>query len=179
LDAIFAIELATETKEGFSEVEGKRRLVSSEVPNTTVRFLGASKPAVVWRASGDITIYGVLELSASGSTPGQGGWSGGRGGNNTSHPTKGQGPGGGGFLADPTNTRGGGAGHSTPGAAGTNGIAGGKMYGNSYLQPLMGGSGGGGGNAAGSGFGSDGGGGGALPAYTPWHPPRVEFSEIA
>lgn len=136
---------------------------------TTVRLRTRTLPegrAVVWLVSGAVVIAGTLDLSGdnghdwnqptSPAAAGAGGYNGGTGGGVGVNPTTGNGPGGGnvganhggnaGFVVVP-------AGFGPPGA----------IYGNLYLQPLLGGSGGGGGRvlnttpAAGGG-----GGGGAL-----------------
>jgi len=123
--------------------------------------------AVVWLASGDVTIAGTLDLSGSmgaawnGSRvpaePGPGGYAGGVGGSISSPPTAGAGPGGGAAPA-----------HGCAGAYGVSFVVpqngcNSLAYGNPLLVPLRGGSGGGGGVANANNGGSGGGaGGGAL-----------------
>lgn len=134
------------------------------------QFMG-SKP-VVWLASGDVTIEGILDLkgnkghsnTASVVGPaisGAGGFVGGRGARRPFAAHAGNGPGGG---KNPVNSNrsGGGGGYVTNGGNGGNSGsgAGGSKYGNGFLLPLWGGSGGGGGGDAGGGHGGGGGGGG-------------------
>jgi hypothetical protein len=143
----------------------------------TVRMLGSHlnmKP-VFWLASGAVQIAGTINLdgengqngqdyinsgSRFSSVPGPGGFGGGVGAYENVSAQRGNGPGGGGLSSRSDSYDGGGAGHATTGASGTNN--GGAPYGNDFLLPLVGGSGGGGyGHANGKG-GGGGAGGGAL-----------------
>lgn len=136
----------------------------------TLRFpaetLGV-KP-IIWLASGEVRIEGILDLdggpghSVAGPrippSAGAGGYQGGLGGTDTEAVQPGRGPGG-------APQAGGGAGYSSLGG-GPSG-AGGPVYGNPFLIPLVGGSGGAGGSFApsvpGNRFGAGGGsGGGAI-----------------
>ena len=143
---------------------------------TTVRLrsgiLGEGRP-VVWLATGDVTIDGVVDLDGAPghaevavarlrAEAGAGGYNGGRGNNNITAETALVGNGqGGGRIQRARN--GGGGGYASTGSGG-GGASGGPAYGNSFLQPLLGGSGGGGGwNVSGNLLGGGGGaGGGAL-----------------
>lgn len=134
----------------------------------TVRLSAANlgvKP-VLWLASGTVEISGTLDLNgASGhsvagpvvpAVAGAGGYGGGTGATAIEGARMGSGPGGG-------RGPGGGAGYATAGT-GLN-QSGGSAYGNSYLIPMVGGSGGAGGSyfSTGNPFGAGGGaGGGAL-----------------
>ena len=133
-------------------------------PNVTVR-LGADVMGpipVVWLASGDVNIEGVVDLDGENghaiaeprviSIAGAGGFGGGLGGTEFNDPGPGLGSGGGG-VGGPEPGDGGGAGHAFDGD-GPLGFA----YGNIFLLPMTGGSGG-----AGGAFdpGLNGGGGGA------------------
>ncbi|HEY6228693.1 MAG TPA: kelch repeat-containing protein, partial [Verrucomicrobiae bacterium] len=146
-----------------------RNFTTINIPQyVTVRFIknGLNYP-VRWLATGDVTINGVIDVSGDfGSNAllpgvpaagGPGGFDGGRGAirfdaSNTRVGQPGQGPGGGAPgtspQTSPQNLRDG-----LPG-----GFAG--VYGNSFLQPLQGGSGGGGGSSGDNYNGGNGGGGG-------------------
>lgn len=134
----------------------------------TVRLLAANlgvKP-VIWLASGAVEISGTLDLNGAAghsvagpvipSVAGAGGYGGGTGATSIEGAKLGSGPGGG--LGP-----GGGAGYATAGTGPNQ--SGGNAYGNSYLIPMIGGSGGAGGSylSTGNPFGGGGGaGGGAL-----------------
>jgi hypothetical protein len=127
-------------------------------PNTRLAVVGTR--ALVVLASGEISIEGVLEVSADGSTGGPGGFGGG------ARDTVGYGPGGGGGggKSGTDSAGGGGGGNGVPGGAGGIGggagaAAAGPGTADRTLRPLYGGSGGGGGAAAGD---PGGGGGGAV-----------------
>ena len=138
------------------------------VPEGVTVRLGAdvlgTRP-VIWLATGDVEINGVLDLNGQGghdganTTPrvpaiaGAGGYSGGIGGTTVFSGSPGSGPGGGRHDTTRLGPGGGGAGHAVPGEL--NDFIGGRSYGNPFLLPLLGGSGGAGG------FLSIGGGGGA------------------
>ena len=117
---------------------------------------------VIWLATGDVTIDGILDLNGepghTNSAPpipsraGAGGYNGGLGATSFSSATPGEGPGGGQGTYN-TNS----AGH----ASNSNGAM--NVYGNVFLQPLLGGSGGGGG-ATNPGAGGGAGGGAILIA---------------
>ncbi|MCB1057696.1 MAG: hypothetical protein KDD11_19520 [Acidobacteria bacterium] len=146
-------------------------------PGVTVRLSAATlgtRP-VIWLAQGAVIISGTLDLdgeaghpsgSPSAAIAGAGGFFGGYGSTATTVATPGQGPGGG--NPSPTGqglAAGAGAGHSGQGGQGSNGALGGTVYGNAFLQPLVGGSGGAGGgpgNAPSAGGAGGGAGGGAL-----------------
>ena len=138
---------------------------------TTLRFpastLGQGRP-IVWLASGQVTIDGILDLNGatggSGVTAqlpadaGAGGFAGGTGGTSLVPPKAGSGPGGGGAEAAKS---GGGAGHLVAGNTGSAALAaGGAAYGNVFVLPALGGSGGGGGAFSSPTAGGGGGGGG-------------------
>jgi len=133
----------------------------------TVR-LGADRlgtQPVIWLATGDVVINGTLDLSGddgydSGELPrhavaGAGGFNGGLGSTSIVGATPGEGPGGGGVAE--SNGQGGGAGHTVMGMSAEG--EGGAAYGNSFLRPLIGGSGGAGGGPKTPDGGSFGGGG--------------------
>ena len=128
----------------------------------TVKFIkNPANTPVRWLATGNVTTNGTLDLqgTAGGTTPlpgneapgGPGGFSGGLGGirfdsSGSYAGTPGQGPGGG--AAGVTSDQGGAQGQFA------------SVYGNPYLQPLIGGSGGGGGASRADYDGGNGGGGG-------------------
>lgn len=141
-------------------------------------IIGINNP-VIWLASGDVAIDGILDLNgesgkgraspAEPAIPGAGGFEGGVGRSEFTAPSSGQGPGGG-SVATVSSWGGAGAGHFTSGAGG-GGVTGGSSYGNNFLIPLIGGSGGAGGGepfpagvgSSGSSWGFGGGaGGGAI-----------------
>jgi hypothetical protein len=137
-------------------------------PNTRLAVLGTR--ALVVLASGEISIDGILEVSASGSTGGPGGYDGGGRGGAGSGPGGGGGGENGGSLGTSSGGGGGGGSGANGGAGGLGGTsdaisppvgpaAGGAGTTDRTLHPLHGGSGGGGGSAAGD---NGGGGGGAL-----------------
>lgn len=117
---------------------------------------------VVWLATGNVVIDGILELNGeaghSGTSglrvtalPGPGGFPGGLGKiSGTGVITDGFGPGGGSGV-ECSNCKGGGAGHFL---AGNPPASGGAAYGNVFLRPLLGGSGGGGSRVGGGGGGA-------------------------
>jgi hypothetical protein len=113
----------------------------------------ASNDPVTILAQGDVYIAGTIGVSGQGgqtlNVPGTGGPGGFAGGQGGTPPEPGLGPGGGG----------GAGGYATTGAA-CSSLAGGPIYGEDRILPLIGGSGGGGYNATGSNAG--GGGGGAI-----------------
>jgi hypothetical protein len=127
----------------------------------------STKP-IVWLATGAVQISGTLDLSGKdGNGPqgvqiaavaGVGGYAGGVGGTSNSPAQPGKGPGGG-------SSPGAGGGHAFAGT-GPGGTTGGSAYGNSFLLPILGGSGGAGGQYYGSApnsLGAEGGaGGGAI-----------------
>jgi hypothetical protein len=143
-------------------------------PGVKVRFAkNAANTPVTWLASGDVTIAGEIDLdgTAGGTNVdpgneapgGPGGFDGGLGGkrqsvSNNSAGTPGQGLGGGlaGQQVDQLFQGGGNAGYATSGG----GTLGGNIYGNEFLQPLVGGSGGGGSASFSNSDGGNGGGGG-------------------
>ncbi len=127
---------------------------------------------VFWLASGAVQVDGTINLDGepgytvstnfvrAPSVPGAGGYPGGVGSLGDVPAQPGAGPGGG-LGSLPNSRNGGGAGHATPGQdrRGREGAA----YGNSFLVPLIGGSGGGGGSGQSSFAGNGGGpGGGAI-----------------
>ncbi|MCH9651415.1 MAG: hypothetical protein K0U98_24525 [Deltaproteobacteria bacterium] len=126
---------------------------------------------VVWLASGDIQIGGVLDLDgeqghafgAAGrpAVGGAGGYWGGLGSTNFSSATNGLGPGAGRLSTNSPFFGASGAGHHGNGTN-TNGTPGGSPYGSEFLIPLFGGSGGGGGGATSVVGGGGGAGGGAV-----------------
>jgi hypothetical protein len=133
--------------------------------DVTARVRGSA--ALVFAASGDATIAGVIVAAGGRGTATQAGPGGYPGGDAlTLH---GQGPGGGRFNGIAGDVGGGGGGHVAPGGSGGDfgasaGGAGGASYGSPELVPLVGGSGGGmgGGDAPYDGNGVGGGGGGAV-----------------
>lgn len=137
---------------------------SVNVPSgVTVSFLNnhANAP-VVWLVQGDVTVAGIVDVSAEdwfvasplrGGNPGPGGFRGGIGYLGLNHPSgSGFGPGGG--MGYPNA---GGGSYATPGR-----YSSGPTYGNAEIQPLIGGSGGSGSN--GSSWSGAGGGGAILVA---------------
>jgi hypothetical protein len=136
---------------------GIYQYTSVNIPaNVTVTFIpNANNSPVTWLVQSNALINGTINVSgqdengAIGGIGGPGGWSGGSGGSN---PSSGQGPGGGNYY-DATH-----AGGGSYGSQGTppGGAAPGSVYGNSFLLPLLGGSGGAGCSISG------GGGGGAI-----------------
>ena len=113
----------------------------------------ANNTPVVWLVQSNCTINGFLYLAGLGgaaSSPGRGGPGGYRGGPGGTAAAPGQGPGGG-FVG----YYGGNASYATFGSTGNSTGLPGPRYGNSFVMPLLGGSGG-----AGSSVGSPGGGGG-------------------
>lgn len=118
-------------------------------------------------ATGDVKIYGTIDVSATGASAtapgkgGPGGFDGGFGGGNNVGGGKGLGPGGG-YPGLYAGGRGGGGGFGTQGhyTSGAQHGMGGPVYGNAVLQPLIGGSGGGGGGGTSTGSAGHGGGGG-------------------
>jgi hypothetical protein len=125
----------------------------------TVKFIpNANNTPVVWLVQGDVVINGAVDVSGQngsgngiGGLGGPGGWAGGNGGSN---PSSGQGPGGGITISNSASIGG------TFGAIADTGHPG-QIYGNSFLLPLVGGSGAGGCNR---GYGGGGGGGAILIA---------------
>ena len=122
--------------------------------NVTVSFIpNANNTPVTWLVQSNVVINGEVNVGgqsangAVGGIGGPGGWGGGSGGSN---PTAGQGPGGGAA-----------GGYALCGSYGTlaTSPSNGKLYGNQFILPLLGGSGGGG-TLYYSGFGVAGGGGG-------------------
>ncbi len=142
--------------------DGIYQFTSVNIPfGLTVFFIpNAKNTPVVWLVQSNCVINGTVDLSgqrgngAAGSTGGPGGFKGGSPG--PSAATAGEGPGGGG-VTSPTDFTAGNASYGSLG--GTNGAVG-KIYGNNFLIPLIGGSGGGG--NSGYAFGAGGGGGGAI-----------------
>jgi hypothetical protein len=137
---------------------GIYQYVYVNIPNTvTVAFIpNASNTPVVWLVQSNVTVGGTVDVSGGSvawDTPqgGSGGPAGFRGGNGTNSgvpPTAGAGPGGGGI------NKGGSFGTSS---------GGGSVYGNTFLIPLIGGSGAGGSdNACYTVAEGGGGGGGAI-----------------
>jgi len=140
----------------------------------TVTFTkNAANTPVYILATGDVVIAGTIKVdggstsSTTGTAPGiggPGGYDGGYGGGVNALGGKGMGPGGGGGGPSTSYRAGGGGGFGTAGGTyAANHGAGGPVYGNASLVPLIGGSGGGGG----AGYSSSaeyggGGGGGAL-----------------
>ncbi len=129
--------------------------------NVTVTFArSTNNPPVILLATGNVSIYGVLNVSgkdgqsdARGGLGGPGGFNGGDGavGTRSTRGFTGEGPGGGGggygLDTNPPVFAGGGS-YSTPGTKQLSYAAyaaAGKSYGTPFLQPLVGGSGGGGG----------------------------------
>ncbi len=142
----------------------------------TVTFIpNANNTPIVWLVQSNVVVNGTLDVSGqtttntAGGVGGPGGWAGGVGGSN---PTVGQGPGGGSVSIYTTNnppTGGGGSGSfGTKGSSSYfSGAASGEIYGNSFLIPLIGGSGGAGSIGFGYNYsyfysGGGGGGGGAI-----------------
>jgi hypothetical protein len=148
---------------------GLWNFTSIHIPaGVTVRFLkNEQNTPVRWLARDSVRINGKLMLDGAdaegenGGEGGPGGYDGGAGGtrfglSNALCGMPGQGPGGG-LPGLKSNQSGGGASHSSPGAPAKKC---GQVYGNRYLQPLMGGSGGGGSGAGLQQEGMGGGGGG-------------------
>lgn len=144
--------------------DGIYHYTSVNIPaGVTVSFIpNAGNKPVVWLVQGDCVIGGTVDVSGknavegTGGNGGPGGWIGGNGGANIS---PGQGPGG-----SPQGTTQGVPGGGSYGSLGQRGFSNsygfpGPIYGNSFLLPLLGGSGAGG-NLGNSGGG--GGGGGAV-----------------
>ena len=130
---------------------------------------------VVWLASGDIRIDGIVDLSGekgqnaieyincgsrSPSIPGSGGFPGGVGRCESNVPQSGAGPGGGRVTFGARALQG--AGHATEANFGVPGAS--KAYGNSFIVPLLGGSGGAGGDTYAPSGGGGAGGGAILAA---------------
>lgn len=139
--------------------------------NGSVQFIkNAANTPVYMLATGDVVIAGLINVSGGDSdgTPrgGFGGIGGFDGGNGGGDPSNGYGPGGGqgGWIspASPNGEdyRGSGSFASLARSRGGTPAAEGKVYGNSFLIPMIGGSGGGGGQGAGDGDHRGGGGGG-------------------
>jgi hypothetical protein len=138
---------------------GVYQYTSVNISNSvTVTFVpNASNTAVVWLVQSNVVIAGFVDVSGQncgnttvGGTGGPGGY---RAGNGGSSLTGGQGPGGGQAGSFGAN-----ASFGDYGLTNDSGIAPGPVYGNSYVVPLVGGSGGGGATAY-SGVGGGGGGG--------------------
>jgi hypothetical protein len=140
----------------------------------TVTFIpNANNMPVVWLVQSNVIINGTVDVSgqsvngapcciAQGGTGGPGGWAGGNGG---SSPTSGQGLGGGSAIVSQVWGVAGGGSYGSQANGDVNGGAVGPIYGNSFLIPLLGGSGGGGTYGVGPGNTSSkggGGGGGAI-----------------
>ena len=137
----------------------------------TVTFTpNADNTPVVWLVQSNVVISGTVNLSGASSTTVAGGVAGPGGylGGSAIAPA-GQGPGGGGTLVFYNNSllliSSGDASYGTLGTNGCGAGTPGAIYGNSYLIPLLGGSGGGGiTNSCGTGAGGGGGGGAILIA---------------
>ncbi len=143
----------------------------------TVTFTkNAANTPVYILATGDVTIAGAIKVDGSSTTTttltapgvrGPGGYNGGYGGGVSLPGGAGMGPGGGGGGPSISYVHGGGGGFGTAGGSqGANYGAGGPVYGNASIIPLIGGSGGGGqaGSASTAGYGGGGGGGAILIA---------------
>ena len=112
----------------------------------TVRFSNHPKGApLVWLVQGDVTIEGNIildgmagDLTSEFPLPGPGGFCGGRAGLNGQESSGGFGPGGANHTGG---AQGAGGGYATEGESET-GLAGGGIYGNEQITPLIGGSGG-------------------------------------
>ncbi len=139
----------------------------------TLTLRSASKGPVVWLASGEVRIDGVLDASGirghhGGEAPveplpGTGGYTGGPGRHSVLPAQDGNGPGGGDGSPLDFGWGGAGAGHAAEGEDTQNNNRGGRAYGNVFILPLVGGSGGGGGDEISPGIpGGGGSGGGAL-----------------
>jgi hypothetical protein len=128
----------------------------------TVTFIpNANNSPVTWLVQGNCEIDGTVDVSGQigVNVGGKGGPGGGAGGSGGSNPNSGQGAGGG----DADQSSGGGGSFGSQGGNGSNGANAGKTYGNSFLLPLLGGSGGGGSSGCNGGCGGGGcGGGGAI-----------------
>ncbi len=144
----------------------------------TVDMTAAARGPVVWLATGLVQINGIIDLNghsghpggttqsnASTAQPAAGGFAGGNGVQILFPAQAGGGPGGG-QVHSVAFGGGGGAGHLGPGGNGlANGVpaGSGRVYGNAFLLPLIGGSGGAGGGVNSSFYGAGGGaGGGAI-----------------
>ena len=142
--------------------DGIYNYTSVNIPaGVTVSFIPNSNNApVVWLVQSNVVISGIVDVSgqsASGSIGGAGGPGGWAGCSAGSNPNSGQGPGGG--SPAPTNPNRAGGGGGSFGSQGGAGISvPGQIYGNSFLLPLLGGSGAGAGTRDVGG----GGGGGAI-----------------
>jgi hypothetical protein len=129
-------------------------------PETAVYFKNHPSGApVVWLVQEGVTIAGTISLNGAGSgydltfsTPGPGGFRGGRGRGVNSEGSAGLGPGGGDYVPD--SGVGAGGSYATPGLGNS-----GPTYGNERILPLIGGSGGAG---CGTSASSGGAGGGAI-----------------
>ena len=126
---------------------GIYQYASVNIPSgVTVTFIpNANNTPVTWLVQSNCSISGIVDVSGQGANGvvggggGPGGWGGGSCGGN---PTAGQGPGGGGVGDD-----GSGGSFGKQGDANTNCptcASASQVYGNSFLLPLLGGSGGGG-----------------------------------
>ncbi|MCX6926368.1 MAG: hypothetical protein NT154_24645, partial [Verrucomicrobia bacterium] len=148
-----------------SRPSGIYQYTSVNIPSSvTVTFIpNANNTPVVWLVQSNCTIAGSINLSGQDGNwcpscgGGAGGPGGGRGGVGGSYPTPGEGPGGGGACA--TNNGAGGSFGSQGQSPGGFAVAG-AIYGNSFLLPLLCGSGGGGASGASDKRGFAGGGGG-------------------
>ena len=111
----------------------------------TVTFIpNANNAPVIWLVQSNVVINGTVDVSgqstgnSEGGAGGPGGWAGGSGGSN---PTAGQGPGGG---NSGTNWITGAGSYGTQGTYRPPDILPGQVYGNTFILPLLGGSGAGG-----------------------------------
>ena len=133
--------------------DGIYHYTSVNIPaGVTVSFIpNAGNKPVVWLVQSDCLINGVVDVAGKSTTGptsglgGPGGPGGGLGGNGGTNFSAGQGPGGGTYFANTSSGVGG-----TFGSQGTDAFNGqygngaSPIYGNSFLLPLLGGSGGGG-----------------------------------
>ncbi len=158
--------------------DGIYHYTSVNIPSgVTITFIpNANNKPVVWLVQGNCVINGVVDVSGStsansiGGVGGPGGWDGGSGGS-APHTGFGVGSGSAGFWGGNSTgmVAGGNGSFGTKGGAGGQywpQAAAGETYGNSFLVPLLGGSGGGGGLewSGNTGLGGGGGGGGILIA---------------
>ena len=133
---------------------GIYQYTSVNIPSgVTVTFTpNANNTPVVWLVQGNVVINGTVDVSGQSvngapccimqsGAGGPGGWSGGNGG---SSPGSGQGPGGGAAITNQAWGVAGGGSYGSQAIGDVNGGAVGPIYGNSFLIPLLGGSGGGG-----------------------------------